>query len=112
MRKTCKILTGGGADIRRTVVVGSVGGGRFGWGGTGGGGGGTGGLALVAIVVTLRSLSCSTWIVSPYVAPSSLWKNMKKRRIETGFNFCDSKLLSNHFPLNLARVHPVFQCYY
>ena len=77
MRKTCIILTGGGADIRRTVV-GSVGGGRLGWGGTGGGGGGTGGLALVAIVVTLRSLSCSTWIVSPIVASSSLWRNMCK----------------------------------
>ena len=83
MRKTCKILTGGGADIRRTVVVGSVGGGRFGWGGTGGGGGGTGGLALVAIVVTLRSLSCSTWIVSPIVASSSLWRKVQKLLVQT-----------------------------
>ena len=76
-RKTRGLLTGGGAGIRRSVVVGGVGGGRLGWAGTGGGGGGVGGLALT-IVVTLRSLSCSTWIVSSIVASSSLWRNMCK----------------------------------
>ena len=70
-----EILTVGGAGIRLTVVVGSVGGRRLGCGGTGGGGGGVGGLELT-IVVTLRSLSCSTWIVSSIVASSSLWRNM------------------------------------
>ena len=84
MRKTCIILTGGGADIRRTVVVGSVGGGRLGWGGTGGGGGGTGGLALVAIVVTLRSsLVLHMDRVTNCRILISVEKHVQKRQVQT-----------------------------